>query len=511
MKTTNRGSHQSSTLSEPASNSLNLEVDSDLNVRITLPQGVQAADLIAGLPTPPRFGFLLPPPVKGTDHIETLVQWGDLPPILLIPEAAAFIAERCKQNPAAIQKVIAGAILKGEIPCWGCSEEGGWKKGMIRVLYRSDMRREAGHIKMSTCISEGGRLHVEAMGINPRDVIGLLMRRGRKVPTELLDLIDREGIAGASIAQAEAGNAKNSTLGHTRASDLGLSSDASAEWIQRSYWTERELEALSLGIDPQKYGDREDVADQVLRDQSKEEIDAAIRTGRLRAKPKEGRGPAEVLYRCQWEIEPHSAILWAEGQFPAFPRFLVKDEMRRRYREQEEAKCAAGRFTLKEAARAIAVQTEDAEDICVKLLQAAISGALPVYLPGRLTKHTYREGETAREFYEEAYWDDLNAWLEANEHRLTYRFPTPSGQVFAKPSEGSSRSIEAIPRQRAQEQEILKTVRDLGYTPECLPKHRPGFRGVKAEVREKNKKMTKSVFDKAWERLRASRELVEVP
>lgn len=37
---------------------------------------------------------------------------------------------------------------------------------------------------------QGGRLHVEAMGLRPADVVSLLVTRGRKVPAELRDMID---------------------------------------------------------------------------------------------------------------------------------------------------------------------------------------------------------------------------------------------------------------------------------------------------------------------------------
>jgi hypothetical protein len=425
MKSTFTSSNRHSSGSNSQRASPILEIDSDLNARISLPKGLKATDLTVGLPAPPKFGFLNPPKARTVDHIETLAQWGDIPSILLIPEASAFIAQRCKQNPSAIQKVIAGAVLKGEIPCWGCSDEGGWKKGMIRVLYRSDLRRAGRHIKISTCISEGGRLHVEAMGVDPRDVIGLLVRRGRKVPSELLDLIEQPAEAPMPPSTQANSAFKNPLSGATDVSNLNLTVEAGTQWLLEPHWTERQLEALCFGIDPTQYGDRDEIAEPHHRDHAKKEIDEGLRSGRLRGKRKESSGPADAMYRCQWEIEPHSAVLWAEERFPRFPRFLVKEEMHRLYREQNEAKRAAGRFTLEEAALHISGNTENVQEVCAKLMRAALSGDLPVYLPGKLTKHDYGNDNTVREFYEEAYWEDLNKWLIANEPRLPFRFSTP--------------------------------------------------------------------------------------
>lgn len=63
-------------------------------------------------------------------------------------------------------------------------------------------------------------------------------------------------------------------------------------------------------------------------------------------------------------------------------------------------------------------------------------------------------------------------------------------------------------RQRVQEQEIIKTLRDLGYDPKKLPKTRPGTPGPKSKAKEKiGAKMSDTVFKKAWERLRNFREI----
>ena len=62
------------------------------------------------------------------------------------------------------------------------------------------------------------------------------------------------------------------------------------------------------------------------------------------------------------------------------------------------------------------------------------------------------------------------------------------------------------PKQQYQEQEILRVIRELSHDPKKLPKQKPGKSGVKAEVRQKLSFSVK-VFDKAWERLRASQDI----
>lgn len=63
-----------------------------------------------------------------------------------------------------------------------------------------------------------------------------------------------------------------------------------------------------------------------------------------------------------------------------------------------------------------------------------------------------------------------------------------------------------IPRQRAQEIEIMSIIDSLKYTAKSLPKRQPGKAGVKSEVwkcaSEKSQLFnTRGIFDKAWQRL----------
>ena len=66
-----------------------------------------------------------------------------------------------------------------------------------------------------------------------------------------------------------------------------------------------------------------------------------------------------------------------------------------------------------------------------------------------------------------------------------------------------------IARQRFQEEEILRVIGELGHDPKRLPKDIYGKPGVKADVRAKLA-FTPTVFDKAWERLSKSNDIVKL-
>jgi hypothetical protein len=68
-----------------------------------------------------------------------------------------------------------------------------------------------------------------------------------------------------------------------------------------------------------------------------------------------------------------------------------------------------------------------------------------------------------------------------------------------------------MPRQRYQELEILRVLRELGFNPLALPTHTPGYSGVKAAVRSKltDPMWRDTVFNSAWKRMRKSKDLKE--
>ena len=103
--------------------------------------------------------------------------------------------------------------------------------------------------------------------------------------------------------------------------------------------------------------------------------------------------------------------------------------------QQSKEKQDAGRYTLGEAAAAIAEGAgERQEKILKKLIQSVKSGKLPVYAPGENIRY---QSDTVRDFYEEAYWNDLNQWLAENEPRISWRFPMPEGMQVEKSSSES--------------------------------------------------------------------------
>ncbi|MCQ1550284.1 MAG: hypothetical protein NOF05_16055 [Candidatus Accumulibacter phosphatis] len=71
----------------------------------------------------------------------------------------------------------------------------------------------------------------------------------------------------------------------------------------------------------------------------------------------------------------------------------------------------------------------------------------------------------------------------------------------------ATQSTERIPEQRRQEREILRVLCELGYSADALPKWVPGKPGVKAEVRGRFASWQGTVFDKAWDRLRADKRI----
>lgn len=73
----------------------------------------------------------------------------------------------------------------------------------------------------------------------------------------------------------------------------------------------------------------------------------------------------------------------------------------------------------------------------------------------------------------------------------------PSSNAPSKPGNSQPR----------QEAEIKRVLGDLGYDLASLPKGGPGKPGPKKAARDKLPWMTKSVFDKAWERLRSNGEI----
>lgn len=302
------------------------------------------------------------------------------------------------------------------------------------------------------------------------------------------------------------------------ARENAFSDDDRQRFLKAQYWTERELLALCLGVP--KYADRDDIAPEVERESARATISAAIQSGQLPAEKNPSAGPGEAVYGGIWQIEPTRGVRWAIGKFHRLPEWLTRSHLQEIYALQDAERQAAGRFTLHEAAQAIAATGERLKPLEAKLRAAAENGDLPVYGPGELARYRYGGGAPTHSYYEEAYWDDLNSWLEQKEPRITYRFSKPA----AAKSEGAptinahghvtlrsevATSTQPVSRHRSQEAEILRVIRELGYDPSALPRRKPGRPWVKSEVKTKLPQYTPKVFAHAWDRLRLGGEVKE--
>lgn len=82
------------------------------------------------------------------------------------------------------------------------------------------------------------------------------------------------------------------------------------------------------------------------------------------------------------------------------------------------------------------------------------------------------------------------------------------GYETAQRSENVIYEIKSKSAAQAQDETILSILRSKGYNPLALPPYKPGKAGVKAEIRKvlgnKGMWVGKTVFNKAWERLKAN-------
>lgn len=169
-----------------------------------------------------------------------------------------------------------------------------------------------------------------------------------------------------------------------------------------------------------------------------------------------------------------------------------------------EERYQTGRYRLNEAAALLGrFAGERGNSLRDKLVQAVKEGKLKVYEPGRNAVWKSRE---VRDFHDEAYWEDLNEWLEANEPRINWRFPSPPNSE--SPDSSSSR-LRSEGNMERQERAILQEIENRGLNALKLPANKPGRPGIKSSLREALAGtpsplfQSKNVFENAWERLRA--------
>lgn len=208
------------------------------------------------------------------------------------------------------------------------------------------------------------------------------------------------------------------------------------------HYEERELEALCFGIPRRAYNDL--CVPDAERDEFRKAIRQSIENGSLIAEP---TGTGNALYGGEWRVERVSAIRWAMGRYQDFPRWLASQAVKEIIARQDVERRAAGRYTLQEAADELARNSgERADDIVQKLKLAVAEKKLPVHRPGERLDY---QPTKVREYYDEVYWDDLNAWLEDNAKRIVWRFPVPAQatkQADAGPTDDAATTNDGEPK-----------------------------------------------------------------
>jgi len=97
---------------------------------------------------------------------------------------------------------------------------------------------------------------------------------------------------------------------------------------------------------------------------------------------------------------------------------------------EESVNGEGDRYRLKNAAQAIAAATRESNKVLKDMLQQAVrEGLLSVYRPGSSID---RLPLPVRLFWDEAYWNDLNRWLETCLPHLDFRFPNPTAKSKTK-------------------------------------------------------------------------------
>jgi hypothetical protein len=175
-----------------------------------------------------------------------------------------------------------------------------------------------------------------------------------------------------------------------------------------------------------------------------------------------------------------------------------------------------GFFEVGEAAQVLAAaRGGDWREFMEDMRKAWQRDQLRMRHPG---KRTVRTGPDNRfSAFEWVSVDDVNAWLKAD--GCGYEFPAAAISADAMPSAETEPAapeqagVKPVSRFKAQEQAVLTQIAAMGLTALALPGNPAGKPGVKAEVRRALKAhplfVGETIFDKAWERLRARREIAD--
>ncbi len=108
----------------------------------------------------------------------------------------------------------------------------------------------------------------------------------------------------------------------------------------------------------------------------------------------------------------------------------------------------------------------------------------------------------------------LDAWAKATGYRLRVLEPLPTAMTSSEEVVTTTARPKVRRKHREQEEAIVKEIVRLGYVPLGLPPRSSGKSGVKSLVRDalqENDPFGSCYrFDKAWDRLRAGKEIVEM-
>jgi len=148
------------------------------------------------------------------------------------------------------------------------------------------------------------------------------------------------------------------------------------------------------------------------------------------------RRDGEVI-RFEPTTEPQGAWVATEELRRIFanpPREAIEEFERKRQQgvdeaaREEAARRAAGRYTMREAAKEIAQNARgDWRELLGRLKTSAASGELKVYRPSSTVSCKPSSPKRLLHFhYMEATWRGLNKWLKKNEPEINFRFPAPA-------------------------------------------------------------------------------------
>lgn len=121
------------------------------------------------------------------------------------------------------------------------------------------------------------------------------------------------------------------------------------------------------------------------------------------------------------------------------------------YQKALECRRAIGRYSIEEAAQFVENNSNaNARSIFTKLKKSAETGELTIHWPGSnevykpIPSNPLTMKPTGLRGCEEAYWSDLNAWLDINELRLDCRFPEPNALAPAANVEAGTMATPAL-------------------------------------------------------------------